>query len=151
MADPESLEGGCLCQAVRYRAWSPWLLFVHCHCSRCRRASGGAHATNLFTAPERLEWLRGETQVQRYELPSARSFGVGFCRRCGSPAPFFSAADGAWIIPAGSLDAEPGMLPSARLHWASRTAWSCDGDPLSRFETEPELLVGSAEVSDPAG
>ena len=33
-------EGGCLCGAVRYRAVSPPIRAVICHCPMCRRHSG---------------------------------------------------------------------------------------------------------------
>jgi hypothetical protein len=34
-------EGGCLCNAVRYRVTGPALAATLCHCVSCRRASGG--------------------------------------------------------------------------------------------------------------
>jgi len=71
---------------------------VHCHCSRCRTATGTGHATKLFTAPENLEWLSGESEVQRYDLPSAQSFAVCFCRSRGSPLPHLTRTVFAWVL-----------------------------------------------------
>ena len=62
----ELLTGGCLCGAVTYEVRSPFLRFAHCHCSRCRKATGTGHATNLYCAPERFTWLTGENLVTRY-------------------------------------------------------------------------------------
>ena len=134
MSEIERIEGGCLCGSIRYRACGPWLRFVHCHCSRCRKATGTAHATNLFTAPDNLEWLTGEANVERYDLPSAQSFAVCFCRACGSPLPHLARSGSAWVIPAGSLDREPSVTPSARIFWSSRAAWSCGGEDLPCFD-----------------
>ena len=134
MIETEQIEGGCLCGGIRYRVHGPWLLFVHCHCSRCRRATGSGHATNLLTDPDNLEWLAGEASVQRYDLPSARSFAVCFCQACGSPLPHRTRSGSAWVIPAGSLDSEPSVKPSARIFWSSRTSWSCSGPELPCFD-----------------
>lgn len=135
MSGVDHIEGGCLCGATRYAARGPWLRFVHCHCARCRRATGSGHATNLFADPENLEWLSGDANVQRYDLPSAQSFAVSFCRACGSPLPHLTRSGSAWVIPAGSLDSEPIAVPSARIFWSSRASWSCSGDDLPCFET----------------
>ena len=137
MSEVERIEGGCLCGATRYRAVGPWVRFVHCHCSRCRRATGTGHATNLFAAPDNLEWLAGEANVERYDLPSAESFAVCFCRACGSPLPHLTRSGSAWVIPAGSLDREPSVVPSARIFWSSRAVWSCCGEELPCFDTYP--------------
>jgi len=50
------------------------LRFAHCHCSRCRKATGTGHATNLYCSPERFTWLTGEQHLSRYDLPGAESF-----------------------------------------------------------------------------
>ena len=70
----EALEGGDQCGGVRFRASGPWLRFVHCHCSRCRHATGSGYATNLFVESTSLEWLVGKSLVTRYDLPTAGSF-----------------------------------------------------------------------------
>ena len=41
----EAIEGGCLCGAVRYRAFWPAYGITHCHCQTCRRASGAPFVT----------------------------------------------------------------------------------------------------------
>src|SRR5215813_8706041 len=75
MAD-EVLQGSCLCGAVRYRVRGPFMRFVHCHCSRCRKATGSGHATNLIAEAANLEWIAGQDQTQRFDLPSAKSFAT---------------------------------------------------------------------------
>ena len=84
MAD-EVLDGSCLCGAVRYRVRGPFMRFVHCHCSRCRKATGSGHATNLIAEPANLEWIAGRDQTQRFDLPSAKSFATAVCRTCRRP------------------------------------------------------------------
>lgn len=54
---PESLAGSCLCGAVTCEVRAPFLQFAHCHCGRCRKASGTGHATNLYALPANFSWL----------------------------------------------------------------------------------------------
>ena len=136
MAD-EILDGSCLCGAVRYRVRGPFMRFVHCHCSRCRKATGSAHATNLIAEAENLEWIAGQDHTQRFDLPSAKSFATTVCRTCGSPVPRLSRDGQRSVIPAGSLDSTPSIQPTARIFWESRTPWSCEGDELHRFPEGP--------------
>jgi hypothetical protein len=136
MAD-EVLHGSCLCGAVRYRVRGPFMRFAHCHCSRCRKATGSAHSSNLVAEPPNLEWIAGRDQTARFDLPSARSFATTVCRTCGSPVPRLSRDGQRAIIPAGSLDDVPSIQPAARIFWDSRAAWSCSGDELPRY---PESL-----------
>lgn len=134
----EIVSGGCLCGAVRFQVSGPWLRFVHCHCSRCRCATGTGHASNLFASPDSLAWLSGADLVGRYDLPIAKSFATAFCRACGSPLPHLTHSGSAWIIPAGALAAEPTVRPSGRAFWGSRVSWSCDDDELPRFPEQME-------------
>ena len=131
---PDGIEGSCLCRRVRYRIRRPWQRFVHCHCSRCRKATGTGHASNLVVAPDQLDWLAGEDSVVRYDLPQARSFATCFCRECGSPLPHKTRSGSAVIVPAGSLDGDPGLRPQARIYWPSRAAWEELEDQLERFD-----------------
>ena len=59
-----------------------------CHCLRCRCSTGSAHASNIFTKPENIEWLVGEQMIRRYELPEAERFAKQFCTKCGSGVPY---------------------------------------------------------------
>jgi hypothetical protein len=39
-------RGSCLCGSVTFAVDLPFDRFIHCHCSRCRKATGTAHASN---------------------------------------------------------------------------------------------------------
>ena len=67
-----TLKGSCLCGAVAYEATGEATRFLHCHCSRCRKATGTGHASNLFLQPSALRWLSGEDQVRTYKVPTAK-------------------------------------------------------------------------------
>jgi hypothetical protein len=99
-----TLHGSCLCGGVAFVVDLPFDRFIHCHCSRCRKATGTAHATNAVVKAAALGWLRGEELLARYDLPTAQSFATSFCRRCGSPLPHVTRSGREVIIPAGAFD-----------------------------------------------
>jgi len=128
-----SLSGSCLCGAVRYVASGQEQRFYHCHCTRCRKASGTGHASNLFLQGT-LAWSSGEELIRSYQPPDAERFTNTFCEVCGSRVPRFIERLGMVFIPAGSLDDEPEMRPQARIFQGSRAAWSCDDSALPGFD-----------------
>jgi len=132
------LEGSCLCGAVTYEVYEPFDHFLSCHCSRCRKATGTAHAANAVVKPEAFRWTKGEGELVRYDLTTARSFATTFCKHCGSPMPHLTGSKMRVIVPAGSLDDEPRAKPSVHAYWESRALWLND-DPSLRKVSEAEF------------
>ncbi len=135
----ESISGSCLCNQVKFTVRGPFQLFALCHCSRCRKATGSAHASNIFTHAENIEWLAGEELVRRYELPTAERFSKCFCAACGSPVPSLSRDGKRLLIPAGSLDVDPGVHPQVRIFLADMAPWYKHLDTAKSFEGAPVL------------
>ncbi len=127
---PTTLTGTCLCGSVQYKITGQATKFYHCHCKRCRKATGTGHASNLFLQPGSLKWIKGEELVRQFKVPEAIRFTNCFCSTCGSRLPRYVKEFDAVIIPAGSLDTDPPILPQARIFWGSRANWSCTGDDL---------------------
>ena len=48
--DSETVTGSCLCGEVQYQVVGNLGIFQYCHCSRCQKFTGSAHAANLFVA-----------------------------------------------------------------------------------------------------
>jgi hypothetical protein len=132
-----SLKGGCLCGAVKYEATGDPKLFYHCHCSRCRKATGTGHASNLFLQPAALKWLMGQEHIRAFKIPEAIRFTNQFCGICGGRVPRQPPESDTVVIPAGSLDDEAPIKPQARIFGGSRAAWSCSGDDLPIHEGLP--------------
>jgi hypothetical protein len=128
-----SLSGSCLCGAVRYTVSGEVQRFYHCHCSRCRKATGTGHATNLMVEGS-LTWHSGEDLIRRFKPPQAERFANAFCTRCGARVPRRIEPPGVVVIPAGSLDDEIDIRPQARIFLGSRASWSCDGSALPGFD-----------------
>ena len=125
-----TLLGGCLCGSVRYEISGDPQRFYHCHCSRCRKATGTGHASNLLVKPGAIKWLKGEELIRAYKIPEAKRFTRCFCSVCGSAVPRYVKETNFIVIPAGSLDSDPAIHPQARIFWDSRARWSCSGDQL---------------------
>ena len=118
-----SITGSCLCGTVRFEIKPPLSMFRYCHCSRCRKASGSAHAANIFVPVTQLTWVAGEDTITRFPLPGAQRFTVWFCSRCGTRTPHKVPSRDEYLIPAGVLDADPGMRPQNSIFWDSRAPW----------------------------
>ena len=131
-----TLKGSCLCGAVKYEVRGEAKRFFHCHCSRCRKASGAGHASNLFLQPAALHWLSGEGLIRTFKLPEAKRFTNQFCTTCGGRLPRQAKDSDMVMIPAGSLDDEAPIMPEARIFAGSRANWSCADDGLPAY---PEL------------
>jgi len=58
------VNGSCFCKKVNYEISGNMGVFQYCHCSRCRKVTGSAHAANLFVAPDDFKWLSGEENVR---------------------------------------------------------------------------------------
>ncbi len=124
-----SVSGSCLCGTVKYTVSGSTKRFYHCHCQRCRKATGTGHASNLLITPvSAISWLQGEKALSRYKVPQAERFYNCFCQHCGSPMPRAVAELNAVLIPAGSLDTEPPITPQGHIFWDSRAKWSCEDD-----------------------
>jgi hypothetical protein len=132
----DAASGSCVCGEVRWRIRPPYRFFQYCHCSRCRKRSGSAHAANIALAHDQLEWIAGEASIQRFELPSAKSWSNAFCRTCGSGVPWLTRNGRFYIAPAGGLDDDPGARPTRNVHFASRTVWYVHAAELEAHEGE---------------
>jgi len=104
---------------------------------RCRKATGGAHASNIILKLENITWIAGEQLLRRYKVPEAERFATVFCTVCGSLMPRVSPDGQVAVVPAGTLDHEPGIAPQARIFCGSRAEWSCDGDRLPSYAGYP--------------
>lgn len=133
----ETIHGACLCGAVEYEADGPFAGFQYCHCSRCRRFTGSAHAANLFCPPAQFRFTKGEENVGRYALPDARFFATSFCRTCGSSLPWLNQAGTTVIIPAGTLDEAPPVRPARSIMWGSRAPWYVEVSELEKHDELP--------------
>jgi len=131
------VSGSCFCKKVNYEITGNMGVFQYCHCSRCQKVSGSAHASNVFVTPGDFNWLSGEDSVGRYDPPETKYFATSFCKNCGSSLPWLSKSGQVVIVPAGSLDDDPGIRPSKNIFCGSRSAWYTAASSLPEHEEGP--------------
>jgi hypothetical protein len=131
------IKGGCLCGQVQYEVAGPFDAFHLCHCSQCRRSTGSAHASNIFTTPDRIRWMSGEALIKRYIPDDPNVISKSFCSHCGSLVPYVSVKSGKLIIPAGSLNESAGIVPDDNIFWRDRADWYDAGIAAEHKEQWP--------------
>lgn len=129
------LSGSCLCGAVRFEVNGAFDAFYLCHCSRCRKDTGSAHAANLFARQAELRWTAGGDAVRTFNLHGTRH-AKAFCSTCGSALPF--VGEGFVVVPAGSLDGDAPRKAQAHLFAGCRASWDCELEQVPAFESLPK-------------
>lgn len=125
--------GSCQCGAVRFEVAGEFQQFFLCHCSRCRKDTGSAHAANLFSTTARLAWLSGQDRIKTWRVPGTRH-ERSFCGDCGAAVPGLQMGGVLLVVPAGALDSPLDRRPDAHLCVASRAAWDNDLHEVIRLE-----------------
>lgn len=125
-------RGSCLCAEVRFEIVGNFDQFFLCHCGRCRKDTGSAHAANLFSSSATIEWRSGESKIRTFQVPDTRHV-KGFCTICGSAVPTVQMDGALLVVPAGSLDTPIHVRPTAHICSASRADWD------RRLEDVPQL------------
>lgn len=128
------LCGTCACGSVAYEITPPFQFFQYCHCSRCRKTSGAAHAANIRLDREQFTWTRGEELVNRWEDPAAERFSNSFCSVCGSKLPSLNRTGESVLVPAGTLDDTPAVSPERNIFWKSKADWYSEVGTLPFFD-----------------
>ena len=132
-----AIKGSCLCGSIKFEVKPPFSAFRYCYCSRCRKASGAAHAANIVVPQGQFTWSAGEELIKRFDLPGAQRFAVWFCTRCGSRAPHRIKTQDNYLVPAGLLDGEPPTGPEHSIFWGSKAGWYVEPGQLQRFTEYP--------------
>ena len=132
--EPDWIQGGCLCGTVRYEVARQFRMLYFCHCSKCRRFTGSGNSSLLATRIDNLRWISGTEHLHEFAAPSG--YYAVSCSRCGSPMPKQRWGK-IYLVPAGSLDAEPEVERSVHMHCNSKAAWRVIPDSAEKFAEEP--------------
>lgn len=131
----EPHDGGCHCGALRYRISAPLRDIAHCHCSICRRTSGGLVTTWISVPLDAFEWLQGVPT----QYASSATCTRHFCGNCGAQLALFTTHSPQTMdVTIATLD-EPQRAPADRHIWATtRLPW-LSLDPQLPSEDEEAL------------
>ncbi len=75
--------------------------------------------------------------VGRYEHPEAKHYATCFCKRCGSSLPWLAKSGRSVVIPAGTLDDDPGIRPTQNIYWQDRAPWREEVGDLVHYDELP--------------
>lgn len=119
-----TIEGGCNCGKIRYRADSAPLVVAQCHCRNCRRQSGSAFSVNLLFKGSAISHHGELTVYEDRDTFSGNAVLRKFCGTCGSPV-FSETTDGKGllIVKAGTLDDPDPYVPTVAVWTDSALAW----------------------------
>jgi hypothetical protein len=139
------LQGSCLCRQVRYELHAQLQFINHCHCSMCRKAHGAAFGTFVHGDGHAFRWISGSHLIEHFE--SSPGNMRAFCRVCGSNMPVVEDQGAHVIIPAGTLDTDPGMEPVVHIHVGSKAPWYRITDTLPQFDEDaPQTFWAAVEA-----
>lgn len=110
----EYQRGGCQCGALRYQFQAPLRDIAHCHCSICRRTTGGILVTWISVPLSSFTWLRG----QPAQYVSSESCTRYFCNQCGAHLALFTR------LSPQTMDVTVATLEHADLAVADRHIWT---------------------------
>jgi hypothetical protein len=137
MSENMEVKGRCLCGKVSYALSGNLGIFQYCHCSRCRKFTGSPFAANIIVTPQQFRWIDGEELVGRYEVADAKHFATCFCKVCGSSMPWKSKSGRGVVVPAGTLDDDPGLRPTQNIFVGSGANWYVNPDTLPKNDGLP--------------
>ncbi|MCP1339602.1 GFA family protein [Idiomarina sp. M1R2S28] len=126
-------RGSCLCGAVKLEIHGGIDSIIHCHCSRCRKSSGTAYATNGFIATSDLVIKEGKDFITYYQTaPGKRRH---FCKKCASP--IFNSNENLperLRLRLGILDSDIAEKPISHNFVSSRASWDDLDADLPRYD-----------------
>src|SRR5262245_12577241 len=123
------LTGGCLCGAIRYEIARVFDA-GYCHCSRCRKATGGAVLAWAYVEADAFQLKTGQPRVYVSSAEGSRAF----CGECGSPL-WFTGAEGTYYsVHVGTLDDPERVPPQIHQCIETKLGWLALADDLPRVE-----------------
>ena len=75
-------QGSCLCGGVRFEVTEPFETVSQCHCTSCKKLSGGVGTVSGRVQTEAVRILEGEELLRTYQPDEGSS--KTFCSACGS-------------------------------------------------------------------
>lgn len=137
MTDP--LTGGCLCGGVRYAVAGEVYVPRYCHCSLCRKFTGGAASAIASALADEFQLTAGADLVRVFRHEDRKEYV--FCSTCGSSLfsvfKWTTPLEGMVNIRMGTFDGDPGVRPEFHFFVGSKAPWHEITDDRPQFEDRP--------------
>jgi hypothetical protein len=128
------LTGSCHCGAVTFEVDGPFERLTFCHCTTCKKISGGGGTANGRARSEAIGVLSGADALRTYQ--PAEGSAKTFCSGCGS-----NLFGGGWpesehcSVRLSAIDSPIEQRPEAHNYVRSLAVWeTLPDDGLERYE-----------------
>jgi hypothetical protein len=127
----DSVQGGCLCGAVRYQVRDTALATSICHCNSCRRASGAPSVAWVVFAAADFAFVSGQPVAFHSSPPVVRTF----CGKCGTPLTYQHEESPDTIdVTTATLDSAERFPPTKEIWLEHKLAWEPVNGALPQFD-----------------
>ena len=114
--------GECNCGAVSYHIGTEISDVYVCHCSICRKSTGGSGFSVVVIDKDAFSWISGRENVCYWKKPG-HEWHTNFCRICGSQLPGENDARRIYV-PVGTLTTGHEKLAVAHhIYVGSKACW----------------------------
>jgi hypothetical protein len=128
------MRGRCWCSGVQFEVREPFVSLNFCHCTSCKRISGGVGTANGRARTEWIEIHQGRELLMTYQPDEGTA--KTFCSVCGS-----NLFGGGWpdseqcSVRLSSIDEGLEQTPEAHTYVRSAAPWeTLPDDGLPRYE-----------------
>ena len=132
-----SLRGSCLCGGVQFEVTEPFQTVSQCHCTSCKKISGGTGTVSGLARSETIVVVAGEELLRTFQ--PAEGSAKTFCSRCGS-----NLFGGGWpaspeaSVRLSALDSPFDTQPERHIYVRSVAPWeTLPADGVERFDVRP--------------
>jgi hypothetical protein len=129
-----AMRGSCWCGGVRFEVSEPFISLNFCHCTSCKRISGGVGTANGRARTEWIDVTHGRELLRTYQPDEGTK--KTFCSACGS-----NLFGGGWpdsehaSVRLSALDEGLEQQPDAHTYVRSVAPWeTLPDDGLERYE-----------------
>ncbi|EKP0308222.1 GFA family protein [Aeromonas veronii] len=133
----KELHASCLCGAVALTLPDQFDYMGNCHCSECRKFSGGDYASVGGLDGNKVTIVKGEEAIGRYRKSAETT--LAFCRHCGSSLFSQKSSSGKINLRLGVLDDVPSQRPAFHIFVGSKAPWHQISDDCPQFDTRPPV------------
>ncbi len=133
-----TLDGSCLCGGVRFEVTARFERVSYCHCTNCKKISGGTGTVSGRARTDAIRVLAGEELLHTYQ--PVEGTAKTFCSACGS-----NLFGGGWptseysSVRLSALDTPFDGRPEAHIFVRSVAGWeTLPDDGAARYEVRAE-------------
>jgi len=131
-----AMQGSCWCGGVRFEVNEPFSTLSFCHCTSCKRISGGVGTASGRARTESIDVKQGRELLTTYQPDEGNA--KTFCSVCGS-----NVFGGGWpdseqsSVRLSAIDSGLDQKPERHIFVRSVAAWeTLPDDGLPRYEVE---------------